>query len=98
RFSRDWSSDVCSSDLLQAQLAELMGGLELLSDRGRLGQHYSFFGGEQLPLDEAMRVMDRLQSIEDLERAVRGVYRGEQLDDSTQIGRASCRERVEVAV
>src|SRR5207302_1807485 len=69
---------------LQAQLAELMGGLELLSDRGRLGQHYSFFGGEQLPLDEAMRVMDRLQSIEDLERAVRGVYRGEQLDDSTR--------------
>jgi len=69
---------------LQAQLAELMGGLELLSDRGRLGQHYSFFGGEQLPLDEAMRVMDRLQSIEDLERAVRGVYRGEQLDEGSR--------------
>lgn len=69
---------------LQAQLAELMGGLELLSDRGRLGTRYSFFGGEQLPLEEAMKVMGRLQSIEDLERALRGMYRGEQLDDTTR--------------
>ena len=69
---------------LQAQLAELMGGLELMSDRGRLGQRYSFFGGESLPLDEAMNVMDRLQSIEDLERGLRGIYRGEQVDDTTR--------------
>lgn len=69
---------------LQAQLAELMGGLELLSDRGRLGQRYSFFGGESLPLDEAMSVMDRLQSIEDLERGLRGIYRGEQMDATTR--------------
>lgn len=69
---------------LQAQLAELMGGLELMSDRGRLGQRYSFFGGESLPLDEAMQVMDRLQSIEDLERGLRGIYRGEQVDDTTR--------------
>jgi len=69
---------------LQAQLAELMGGLELLSDRRHLGQRYSFFGGEQLPFDEAMRVMDRLQSIEELERGLRGMYRGEPLDAATE--------------
>jgi len=69
---------------LQAQLAELMGGLELLSDRRHLGQRYSFFGGEQLPFDEAMRVMDRLQSIEELERGLRGMYRGEPLDSATE--------------
>ena len=69
---------------LQAQLAELMGGLELLSDRRHLGQRYSFFGGEQLPFDEAMRVMDRLQSIEELERGLRGMYRGEPLDGVTE--------------
>jgi uncharacterized protein with von Willebrand factor type A (vWA) domain len=69
---------------LQAQLAELMGGLELLSDRGRLGTRYSFMGGEQMPLDEAMRVMDQLQSIEEMERALRGVYRGEELDSATR--------------
>jgi len=69
---------------LQAQLAELLGGMELLSDRGTLGQRYSFFGSEQLPLDEAMQVMDRLQSIEELERALRGVYRGETMDEGTR--------------
>jgi uncharacterized protein with von Willebrand factor type A (vWA) domain len=69
---------------LQAELSELMGGLELLSDRGRLGTRYSFMGGEQLPLDEAMRVMDQLQSIEELERALRGVYRGDPMDDATR--------------
>jgi uncharacterized protein with von Willebrand factor type A (vWA) domain len=65
---------------LQSQLAELMGGLELLSDRRHLGSRFPFFGSEQLPLDEAMRLMDRLQSMEEVERALRGVYRGEQLD------------------
>jgi uncharacterized protein with von Willebrand factor type A (vWA) domain len=69
---------------LQSQLAELMGGLELLSDRRHLGSRFPFFGSEQLPLDEAMRLMDRLQSIEDLERSLRGVYRGEQLDDDSR--------------
>jgi len=69
---------------LQSQLAELMGGLELLSDRRRLGSRFSFFGSEQLPLDEAMHLMDRLQSIEELERSLRGVYRGEQLDDASR--------------
>jgi uncharacterized protein with von Willebrand factor type A (vWA) domain len=69
---------------LQAQLAELMGGLELLSDRRSLGQRYSFFGSEQLPFDEAMQVMSRLQSIEELERALRGIYRGDRMDDETR--------------
>ena len=69
---------------LQAQLAELMGGLELLSDRRHLGQRYAFFGNEQLPFDQAMGVMDRLQSIEELERGLRGMYRGEPLDSATE--------------
>ncbi len=69
---------------LQAQLAELMGGLELLSDRRHLGQRYAFFGNEQLPFDQAMGVMDRLQSIEELERGLRGMYRGEPLDQTTE--------------
>ena len=61
---------------LQAELAELGAGLEMLSPRGGLGSRYSFFGGEQLPLDEAMQLMGRLQSMEELERSLREVYRG----------------------
>lgn len=64
---------------LQAELAELGAGLEMLSPRGGLGSRYSFFGGEQLPLDEAMQLMGRLQSMEELERNLREVYRGGQI-------------------
>jgi uncharacterized protein with von Willebrand factor type A (vWA) domain len=64
---------------LQAELAELGAGLEMLSPRGGLGSRYSFFGGEQLPLDEAMQLMGRLQSMEELERSLREVYRGGQV-------------------
>jgi uncharacterized protein with von Willebrand factor type A (vWA) domain len=69
---------------LQAELAQLAGALELLSPRQRLGSRYNFFGGEQLPLDEAMDLMGRLQSMEDLERALREAYRGGELDDHTR--------------
>ncbi|MBJ7608325.1 MAG: VWA domain-containing protein, partial [Candidatus Dormibacteraeota bacterium] len=64
---------------MQAELAELGAGLEMLSPRGGLGSRYSFFGGEQLPLDEAMQLMGRLQSMEELERNLREVYRGGQI-------------------
>jgi uncharacterized protein with von Willebrand factor type A (vWA) domain len=69
---------------LQGELAQLAGALELLSPRQRLGNRYSFFGSEQLPLDEAMDLMGRLQSLEELERALREAYRGGELDERTR--------------
>jgi uncharacterized protein with von Willebrand factor type A (vWA) domain len=69
---------------LQAELAQLAGALELLSPRQRLGNRYNFFGGEQLPLDEAMDLMGRLQSMEELERSLRDAYRGSELDERTR--------------
>ena len=69
---------------LQAELAQLAGALELLSPRQRLGNRYNFFGGEQLPLDEAMNLMGRLQSMEELERALRDAYRGGEIDERTR--------------
>ena len=65
---------------LQAELSQLAGALELLSPRQRLGNRYSFFGGEEVPLDEAMDLMGRLQSMERLEQALRDAYRGRELD------------------
>jgi uncharacterized protein with von Willebrand factor type A (vWA) domain len=69
---------------LQNELAELGAGLEMLSPRGGLGSRYSFFGGEQLPLDEAMQLMGRLQSMEELERSLREVYRGGRVPTDTR--------------
>ena len=69
---------------LQAELAQLAGALELMSPRQRLGNRYNFFGSEELPLDEAMNLMGRLQSMEELERALRDAYRGGEIDEQTR--------------
>jgi uncharacterized protein with von Willebrand factor type A (vWA) domain len=62
---------------LQATLAELAGTLDLMSPRPRLGSRYSFFGDQEVSLEEAMALMDRLQAMEELERELRGLGRGE---------------------
>jgi len=64
---------------LQEQMAELAMQLELLSPRQSMGSRYAFYGSESLPLQEAMSLMERLQSIEDLESALREGYQGQQL-------------------
>ncbi|MFN2451581.1 MAG: VWA domain-containing protein [Candidatus Dormibacteria bacterium] len=74
---------------LQSELQDLAAALGLLSPTGELGQRYSFIGGESLPLDEAMNVMSSLQSSEELESALREVYRGGELNDEI---RAQVRE------
>ncbi|HXZ99972.1 MAG TPA: VWA domain-containing protein [Candidatus Binatia bacterium] len=65
---------------LQATLADLAGTLDLLSPRSRLGSRYGFFGDEEVSLEEAMGLMDGLQSMEELERKLRGIGRGEAMD------------------
>ncbi|MEO6796373.1 MAG: VWA domain-containing protein [Candidatus Dormibacter sp.] len=64
---------------LQEQMAELAMQLELLSPRQSMGSRYAFYGSDSLPLQEAMSLMERLQSIEDLESALREGYQGRQL-------------------
>jgi uncharacterized protein with von Willebrand factor type A (vWA) domain len=64
---------------LQQTLAELAGSLEQLSPRSRLGTRYGFFGSREASLEEAMGLMDRLQSMEEVERDLRGALRGDRL-------------------
>ena len=68
---------------LQQTLAELAGTLESLSPRGRLGSRHGFFGDQEVSLEEAMGLMDRLQSMEELEGELRGALRGEPLSDQS---------------
>ncbi len=62
---------------LQATLAELAGTLDLMSPRSRLGSRYSFFGDQEVSLEEAMALMDQLQSMEEMEGELRGITRGD---------------------
>jgi len=69
---------------LQQTLSELAGTLDQLSPQGRLGSRYNFFGDQEVSLEEAMGLMDRLQSMEEVERELRGVFRGDPLSDETR--------------
>src|SRR5690606_39484739 len=94
RFSRDWSSDVCSSDLLQR-----------LASRCGIGRTVVL---GSIPLDPVLQWQEQLITDDDvLERQIanpRTVEAFTELaarltdDQAWEIGRASCRERVERSV
>src|SRR5690606_41187001 len=95
-FSRDWSSDVCSSDLFQAQLHnELIGG----------GFARSKFIQDNIavPIDMIQATFGKNFQIENGKVVAVGadgqkIYsrtRPGEIADFDEIGRASCRERVE---
>src|SRR5690606_39836649 len=86
RFSRDWSSDVCSSDLVRAQPA----ALERLAG---IGIRNSLAGGRFTECRKAGEfrtapVRDRLGEFALVIAEIK-----ERLARRIQIGRASCRER-----
>ncbi len=80
----DMMGSLLGDDALQAEFAELAQSLEFLSPRARLGNRYAFSGGEELSLEQAMDVMGRLQSMEELERSLRDAYRGGEVDAQTR--------------
>src|SRR5690606_40421132 len=90
RFSRDWSSDVCSSDLAQADPAD-----------GTVLAALSYVGSDTA--DALLAAMTGQTESRLRERIVRlgqaGILHGREFAHPLfKIGRASCRERVEFAV
>ncbi|MEE9247915.1 MAG: VWA domain-containing protein, partial [Dehalococcoidia bacterium] len=57
-------------DELRMEMAQLAANLETLFPSDELRNLYPFQGEEQVSWDEAMRLMEKLQGIEDLERQV----------------------------
>src|SRR5207249_8562452 len=87
RSKRDWSSDVCSSDLIGRDMTDPAKHLAQLNV-GRL----------RYELDDPCLAdfLDNLARVNAIaERSEGFVWR---LEDETEIGRASCRERVEISV
>ncbi|OGO51278.1 MAG: hypothetical protein A2148_00290 [Chloroflexi bacterium RBG_16_68_14] len=66
---------------LQAELSELSANLELLYPMRDLRNQYPFRGDEELDLTEAMRLMDRMQSMDELERQLERTQYGGDIDD-----------------
>src|SRR5690606_40390555 len=90
RFSRDWSSDVCSSDLLPATAPVL--------DRVTATDSIDVLAAAAKDLSNAIRQDENARKAEDLE-LVLSKLQSEidrvRMNHAQQIGRAACRARAE---
>src|SRR5690606_40720468 len=85
-FSRDWSSDVCSSDLnLDDRTAQSIAALLAAAEAVEISAKWEEFEAE------AARAKDKAVSLLRAALVAREQYEAEQAE---QIGRASCREIV----
>ena len=66
---------------LQAELSELGANLELLYPMRDMRNQYPFRGDEELDLNEAMKLMDRMESMDELERQLERTQYGGDIDD-----------------
>jgi uncharacterized protein with von Willebrand factor type A (vWA) domain len=66
---------------LQAELNELATNLEFLFPMRDLRNQYPFRGDEEIDLNEAMRLMDRMQGMDELERQLERTQYGGDIED-----------------
>src|SRR5690606_39763683 len=95
-FSRDWSSDVCSSDLMIRGINAVRPGEWLRFDGSTTPQRRTFFRITDW-VDPALSAeLDRASEHEVLERLAGDFETSMDLRMISEIGRASCRERGEI--
>jgi uncharacterized protein with von Willebrand factor type A (vWA) domain len=78
---QDLLSDKVGDPDLQSELSELASNLEFLSPMRDMRNQYPFRGDEELDLNQAMGLMDRMQSMDDLERQLERTQYGGDIDD-----------------
>jgi len=78
---QDLLQDKIGDPDLQAELNELAMNLEFLSPMRDMRNQYPFRGDEEIDLNEAMGLMDRMQSMDDLERQLERTQYGGDIDD-----------------
>lgn len=81
RQLQDLLMDKVGDPELQAELSELSANLELLYPMRDLRNQYPFRGDEELDLNQAMDLMDRMQSMDELERQLERTQYGGDIDD-----------------
>src|SRR5699024_11288560 len=94
RSKRDWSSDVCSSDL-DIEQVEWGAYLEMTGN----GEHDMFVLGWSNPPADPNHLLSTLFHSDMIGNAGnRSLFSNEEFDALIEIGRASCRERVRIQV
>src|SRR5690606_40161609 len=92
RFSRDWSSDVCSSDLfkVRARAARFHDVVKLV----RLARVFALLSRQEIHLASAWRKRSGVLTTDTKQHQFGDVAEVEANAAPIQIGRASCRERM----
>jgi uncharacterized protein with von Willebrand factor type A (vWA) domain len=78
---QDLLSDKIGDPELQAGLSQLQANLEYLFPSTDSRSQYPFRGDEELDLSEAMRLMDRMQGMDELERQLERTQYGGDIDE-----------------
>lgn len=78
---QDLLMDKIGDPELQAELSELAANLEFLYPMRDLRNQYPFRGDEELDLSEAMRLMDRMQGMDELERQIERTQYGGDIEE-----------------
>src|SRR5690606_40988127 len=94
RFSRDWSSDVCSSDLLAVDSATRYVESRRRDGKDETVRRFEKFGADFVKYDSWEFLASRQEIDRYREILLHDVIRTRQSRDSDEIGRASCRETV----
>ena len=81
RQLQDLLSDKIGDPELQSELSELASNLEYMFPMRDLRNQYSFRGDEELDLNEAMHLMDRMQGMDELERQLERTQYGGDIED-----------------
>src|SRR5690606_41059966 len=84
RFSRDWSSDVCSSDLVATAEGAKRTIIDLIPERASVG----------VPGSVTLRELGLLEALEKRGNKIVHHWDPSLVGEERKIGRASCRERV----
>src|SRR5690606_40284261 len=91
RISRDWSSDVCSSDLMKRSAFHAITVDRVIDPRAQRALYSPNESGADQPTYRARAEAPRTASRR-VDRGLREASRGE----CVEIGRASCREREKI--
>src|SRR5207237_2801377 len=89
RFKCDWSSDVCSSDLLT-------GAADMDDVRLVMEQATQAMAAEVADHAHALRLDEALDRMSDVAGGGAGLHRSDAAHHRFEIGRASCRERLDI--
>ncbi|HEY8838414.1 MAG TPA: VWA domain-containing protein [Dehalococcoidia bacterium] len=81
RQLQDLLGDKIGDPELQSELSELGANLEYMFPMRDMRNQYAFRGDEELDLNEAMQLMDRMQGMDDLERQLERTQYGGDIDE-----------------